>query len=113
MPLTDPTPREANVRREPTASDYKLRLSVPDGRHGHHPVTLFNRNYVGTWRGEIGGGVSAEVTRVSGQWQLVLRRGDQSAAFAPVTVNVSPFEACFFVEHGWFAGGAEMAFLTY
>lgn len=103
-----------NVRREPDTRDFKLRLAVPDGRTGHKPVTIFNGKYNGVWRGEIAEGVSAEVTRVGGQLVLTLRRGDKSAAFGPVTVQVSPFEACYFVEKGWLAGGSPgMVFLTY
>jgi hypothetical protein len=34
--------------------------------------------------------------------------------FSPVTVNASPFEACYFVEKGWLAAGLPgMVYLTY
>ena len=103
----------ANVRQEPTARDYKLRLTVPDGGNRQRPVTLFNRGYVGTWKSEIAPGVTAEVKRVGGRLVLTLRRGETSAGFVPVTVNVSPFEATYFVDGGWLPGGPAMVFLTY
>jgi hypothetical protein len=103
----------ANTRQEPTARDFKLRLSVPGGPNGHRPVTLFNGKYNGLWRGEIAEGVTAEVTRVGGHWQLIISRGGKSAAHGPVTTQLSPFEVCYFVDTGWLPGGPAMVFLTY
>ena len=90
---------------------FKLVLSVPCGRT-HKPRSLLDKADSGLWSGEIGNGLTASVACVGGQWRLTLTRGERSATFAPVVATPQPWEVVYWIETGWFPGGACELFLT-